>query len=59
MLTMCGSKPPSVVAIFDCTGHMVDSGKKDVEFIMSFFKSKLDEFGPEKSIKDICCLMWQ
>ncbi len=27
MLAMCGSKPPAVIAILDCTGHMVDGGK--------------------------------
>ncbi len=28
MLAMCGSMPPAVIAILDCTGHMVDGGKK-------------------------------
>ncbi len=27
MLAMCRSKPPAVIAILDCTGHMVDGGK--------------------------------
>ncbi len=50
MLAMCGSKPPAVIAILDCTGHMVDGGKKDAEFIMSFFKAKVDEFDPGKTL---------
>ncbi len=28
MLAMYGSKAPEVIAIIDCTGHMVDGGKK-------------------------------
>ncbi len=40
MLVMCGDKPPAVISIFDCTGHMVDGGKKDAEFIMNFFQNK-------------------
>ncbi len=52
MLAMCGSKPPAVIVILDCTGHMVDSGKKDSEFIMSFFKAKIDEFDPGKTLTD-------
>ncbi len=47
VFSMCGSKPLSVITIIDFTGHMVDDGKKDVEFIMSYFKSKVDEFDPE------------
>ncbi len=52
MLAMCGSKPPAVIAILDCTGHMVDGGKIDAEFIMSFFKAKVDEFDPGKTLTD-------
>ncbi len=44
MLAMCRSKPPAVIAILNCTGDMVDGGKKDAEFIISFFKSKVDHF---------------
>ncbi len=29
---------------------MVDGGKKDAEFIMSFFKAKVDEFDPGKTL---------
>ncbi len=52
MLAMCGSKPPAVIAILDCTDHMVDGEKKEVEFIMSFFKPKVDEFDPGKTLTD-------
>ena len=48
MLVMCGDKPPAVISICDCTGHMVEGGKKDAEFIMNFFKAKVDEFDPSK-----------
>ncbi len=27
MLAMCGSKPPAVIVILDCTGHMMDGEK--------------------------------
>ncbi len=45
-LVMCASKPPTVISILNCTGHMVDGGRKDAEFIMSFFKSNACEFDP-------------
>ena len=48
MLVMCGDKPPAVISICDCTDHMVEGGKKDAEFIMNFFKEKVDEFDPSK-----------
>ncbi len=48
MLVMCGDKPPAVISICDCTSHMVEGGKKDAEFIMNFFKEKVDEFNPSK-----------
>ncbi len=44
MLVMCGDKSPAVISIWDCMDHMVDGGKKDTEFIMNFFKLKVDEF---------------
>ena len=59
MLAMCGSKPPAVIAILDCTGHMVDGGKKDAEFIMSFFKSKVDELIHERHLLTPSFLMGQ
>ncbi len=45
ILAMCGSKPPAVIGILDCTGHMMD-GEKNAKLIMSFFKSKVEEFNP-------------
>ncbi len=59
MFTICKSKPPSVTAILDCTGHLVDGVKKDAEFIMSFFKSKVDEFDIGKHLLNLSCLMGQ
>ncbi len=41
MLTMCGDKPPAVLSICDCTGHMEDGGGKDAEYILEFDPSKL------------------
>lgn len=52
MLVMSGDKPPAVISICDCTGHMEEGGKKDAEFIMNFFKSKVDEFDPSKVYTD-------
>ncbi len=52
MLVMCGDKQPAVVSICDCTNHMVDGGKNDAEFIMIFFKTKVDEFEPTKVYTD-------
>ncbi len=49
---MCGDKPPVVISICDCTDHMVDGGKKDAEYIMNFFKTKVDEFDPTKVYTD-------
>ncbi len=57
MLVMCGDKPPAVISICDCTGHMVEGGKKDAEFIMNFFKEKVDEFDPSKVHTDSFFLM--
>lgn len=48
IMTMCRSKPPAVMSIYNYTYHMVCSGTKDAEFIMSFFKSKVDKFDPSK-----------
>ncbi len=55
MLAMCESEPPAVITILDCTVHMVDGGKKDAEFIMSFFKSKVDKFDPGKTLTGTFC----
>ncbi len=52
MLVICGDKPPAVISIYDCTDHMVDGGKKDAEFIMNFFKTKVDEFDLSKVYSD-------
>ncbi len=51
MVAVCGSTPSVVTAILYCTGHMVDGGK-NAEFIISFFKSKVDEFDPGKTLRD-------
>ncbi len=51
-LVMCASKPPTVISILNCTGHMVDGGRKDAEFIISFYKSKVDAFYPGKTLTD-------
>ncbi len=40
MLVMCSDKPPAMISICDCTGHMEEGGKKDSEFIMIFFKKR-------------------
>ncbi len=48
MLVMCGDKLPAVIPICDCTNHMVDGGKKDAEFIINFFQTKVDVFDPIK-----------
>ncbi len=40
MLAMCGNKPPAVISICNCTGHMINSGKKDAENIMNFFQGE-------------------
>ncbi len=50
MLVMCRSKPPAVIAILDFNGHMVGGGKKDAELIITFFKSKVDEFDLENHL---------
>ncbi len=52
MLVMCEDKPPAVISICNGTGHMVEGGKKDAEFIMNFFKEKVDEFDPPKVYTD-------
>ncbi len=52
MLVMCGDKLPAVIFICDCTNHMVGGGKNDAEFIMIFFKAKVDEFDPTKLYTD-------
>ncbi len=46
VLVMCGNKLPAVISTCDCTSHMEEGGKKDAEFIMHFFKEKVDEFDP-------------
>ncbi len=46
MLAMCEKVVPVVVSICDCTGHMVDGRKKDVEFVMEYC-NKEDEFDPK------------
>ncbi len=46
MLAMCEFTSQSIIAVLDCTGHTVDGEKKDAEFIVPFFKSKVDEFDP-------------
>ncbi len=52
MLVMCGDKLPAVISICDCKDHMVDGGKKDTEYIMKIFKTKVDEFDPTKVYTD-------
>ncbi len=52
MLVMCGDKPPAVMSICDCTGHMVDCGRKDTKYIMNFFKAKGNGFDPSKVYTD-------
>ncbi len=37
ILVLCGSAPPTVVSIVDCTTHMSDGGKKDATYIMEQF----------------------
>ena len=41
-----------MISICDCTDHMVEGGKKDAEFIMNFFKTKVDEFDLSKVYSD-------
>ncbi len=36
------------VSICDCTEHMVNGRGKDVEFIMNFFKEKVENFNSGK-----------
>ncbi len=36
MFVMCGDKPPAVIYICDCIGHMVVGRRKDAEYIMDF-----------------------
>ncbi len=57
MLVMCGSNPPAVITILDCTGHMMDGGEKDAVFIMFFFKSKVDELIQERHLLTLSSLM--
>ncbi len=42
ILVLCGSAPPTVVSIIDCTTHMSDGGKKDATYIMEQFRRKVD-----------------
>ncbi len=51
MLVMCSDKQP-VISICDCTNHMVDGGKKDAEFIMNVFKTKIEKFEITKVYTD-------
>ncbi len=48
ILPMRGSKLSAVMAILDCSGHMVGEGKKDAEFIMSFSNPRLMSLMKEK-----------
>ncbi len=50
MLTVCKSKLSATIAILECIGHILNSGKNDAEFILSFFKSKVDEFDPGSTL---------
>ncbi len=47
-LLMYCDKLQAVISICDCTGHMIDGGKKDAKYIMDFFKAKADEIDPSK-----------
>ncbi len=53
-MVICGSKPPLVIAILDCTDHIMNGGKKDAEFIISFSAPKVNGLDPWKTITDFC-----
>ncbi len=42
ILDLCGSAPPTVVSIVDCTSYMSDGGKKDATYFMDQFQRKVD-----------------
>lgn len=48
-LVMYGDKLPGAISICDCTGHMVDGGKKDAEYIINFSKKRLMSLIHQKS----------
>ena len=52
-LAMCGNSPPVVVAIDDCSEHMVDGGKKDTSYIAHLFGEKFAEYDPGKVFTDL------
>ncbi len=52
ILALHGSEQPAVIIILDCTGHMVNGWKKDADFIMPFFKSKVDEIDQANMLSD-------
>ncbi len=58
-LVISGIRSLAVIVVLDCTYHMVDIGNKDAAFIKFFFRSKVDEFDPGKSLTDTLSFMRQ
>lgn len=52
MVAICENKSPTVISICNFTGHMVDGGKKDAEFIMSLSKANVDTSEKSKMLTD-------
>ncbi len=59
MLAMCRSKTPGVIAILKLYWSHGGWWKKDAEFVISFFQSKVDEFDPGKTLTNTSFLMGQ
>ena len=54
-LTMPGEVPPPVLAINDCTKHMVAGGKKDAPYIAGIFEGEAEALD---SIKALVCVFF-
>ncbi len=52
-LVMRENKPTEVTTILECTEHMVNGEKKNVELVMPFFKSNADNFAPKNNYRQV------
>ena len=50
---MCGDVPPTVVDIHDCTGHMVEGGKKDAEYLAEVIEDEVKKYDTYKTCTDV------
>ncbi len=60
MFVMCGGEAPVVESVYDCTDHMVETKKEDVEYIIKYFKKMVEKWDQSQIYIDYCFLMeWE